>query len=170
MAFNWADYTLLVIISFTALLGFIRGWVHTLLSLMFWLCVFILSALFAEKLSLLLAPYIQSDSMRFAIALLCVFIISFIFITFVKALSVQFIHGPNTTKHRILGMIFGSGRGIIIVSVLLMLGTLIPLTSKAWWQQSYLIPKFESLNLWSQTLWSDTMRSAQQIDYPLSED
>jgi membrane protein required for colicin V production len=51
---------------------------------------------------------------------------------------------------RMLGMIFGVGRGVLLVGVLVLLGNFSPFAQDTWWQSSKLIPHFQGLALWLQ--------------------
>jgi membrane protein required for colicin V production len=45
-------------------------------------------------------------------------------------------------------MIFGITRGVIVVSLVVMLAGLTPLPEDTWWKESVLIPPFQSLAVW----------------------
>jgi membrane protein required for colicin V production len=53
-----------------------------------------------------------------------------------------------TGTDRFAGMIFGIVRGMVVVSILVMLAGLTPLPEDSWWKESKLIPPFQSLALW----------------------
>ena len=67
---------------------------------------------------------------------------------------------------RMLGIIFGIGRGAVIVSVLVLLAGLTPVPQDPWWSQSTFIPHFESLALKIQELLPPDI--AQQLTYKQS--
>ena len=46
---------------------------------------------------------------------------------------------------RVLGMIFGAGRGAVIVSALVLLAGFTDVMSEPWWGESVLLPRFEAL-------------------------
>jgi membrane protein required for colicin V production len=45
-------------------------------------------------------------------------------------------------------MIFGIARGLVVVSITVMLAGLTPLPEDSWWKESMLIPPFQSLAVW----------------------
>ena len=55
---------------------------------------------------------------------------------------------------KLLGVIFGSFRGIAIVTVLIMLAGVTTITSENWWQNSLLIRYFEHMAIWVKYLFS----------------
>ena len=58
---------------------------------------------------------------------------------------------------RLLGMIFGATRGMIVVLALLVLmpSLLTDIDQDVWWQQSQLIPEFLLMRDWSQQTFND---------------
>ena len=53
---------------------------------------------------------------------------------------------------RMLGVIFGGGRGAVIVAMLVLLAGFTALPQDPWWRQSVLIPHFEKLAVQIRTL------------------
>ncbi|TNC92448.1 MAG: colicin V production CvpA, partial [Thalassolituus sp.] len=54
-----------------------------------------------------------------------------------------------TGTDRVLGMVFGMVRGLLIVVVLVYLGQMTMLPGDAWWQESSMIPHLEVLAEWA---------------------
>jgi membrane protein required for colicin V production len=50
-----------------------------------------------------------------------------------------------TGTDRLLGMVFGAGRGAVLVALLVFLATLTPVAEDQWWSQSRLLPRFQLL-------------------------
>ena len=53
-----------------------------------------------------------------------------------------------TGTDRMIGMIFGIARGVVLVSVLVLLAGMTTMPQDPWWQQSVLIDVFHKLALW----------------------
>jgi membrane protein required for colicin V production len=49
---------------------------------------------------------------------------------------------------RMIGMIFGIARGVVVVSVLVLLAGMTTMPQDPWWQESALIDVFHKLALW----------------------
>ena len=49
---------------------------------------------------------------------------------------------------RLAGLLFGLGRGVLVISVLVFLARSTPLPREPWWQASQLMPMFQSVALW----------------------
>ena len=53
---------------------------------------------------------------------------------------------------RLIGVFFGLARGALLVAILVLLAGLTPFPDEPWWQSSRLIPHFQQLALWLQSL------------------
>ena len=53
---------------------------------------------------------------------------------------------------RLIGMVFGAARGILLVAILVLLAGLTPLPEEAWWVRSTLVGYFEELAFWLRDL------------------
>ncbi|MEW6038303.1 MAG: CvpA family protein, partial [Pseudomonadota bacterium] len=65
---------------------------------------------------------------------------------------------------RLAGLVFGLARGVLLVSVLVLLAGFTPLPRDPWWRASLLIPPFQSMALWIKTLLPAEI--AGQVAYP----
>jgi len=72
-----------------------------------------------------------------------------------------------TATDRALGMIFGVGRGIVIVSILVLLAGLTSVPEDPWWGESMLMAHFQDLAMWFRSMLPDDM--AERIQYQPSE-
>ncbi len=68
-----------------------------------------------------------------------------------------------TFMERFGGMIFGVVRGLIVVTVVVILAGLTPLPKDSWWTESTLIPPFQLLATWLRDHFSPGM--AEYISY-----
>lgn len=151
--FNWADYTVIGVVTFSGLMSLIRGFVREALSLATWIIAIWIGMHYAAIMGNILAPYIKSVSLRTPIG----FTVLFIAILIIGAL-INFIIGTLVDKtglgptDRVIGMVFGVARGILLVAVLLLLGHMTPMPENSWWKDSTLIPKFSPLEDWLKSL------------------
>jgi membrane protein required for colicin V production len=51
---------------------------------------------------------------------------------------------------RSLGLLFGGARGVLMITVCVMLGKMTPLPEDPWWQESQLLVHFEDFGVWVQ--------------------
>ncbi|MEO8400248.1 MAG: CvpA family protein [Gammaproteobacteria bacterium] len=166
--FNWVDYTILAIFIFSILGGFIRGGIKEIISLLTWFAAFIIAGLFANPLasyfsnSQAVQSAVSSASgalgataanqvslfslgISFAVIFFAVILIG----TMLGFLLNQAVVGSGVgIGNRLLGGIFGLGRGYLIVLVLIFLVQLSPLSKEQFWSQSSLVMSFQPAVEW----------------------
>ncbi|MGH1470005.1 MAG: CvpA family protein [Cellvibrionaceae bacterium] len=147
---NWADFAILGILVVSGLISLKRGFVKEALSLAGWVAAFIIAMLFGSSLETLFVDNISSPSIRKIVAFAILFVSTLIVAGLVNYLIGELVKitGLSGTD-RLLGMIFGFIRGVIIImAMLLLLPAIVPLDKEMWWQQSVLIPQFLSMEGW----------------------
>lgn len=142
--FNWADWAIIAILAISSLISLKRGFVKEALSLAIWIVALAIASLFSPKLAPVIAVYIETPSLQQMVAFASLFVatlliggaVNYLLSTLIKATGLS---GTD----RMLGVLFGLVRGLIIVMVILLYTPkLIPLNEDSWWQQSTLIPQF----------------------------
>ncbi len=142
---NWFDLIIIAIILISALISLVRGFI-TLAS---WLVAGFIAFRYFTPLASLLEPYIESPTLRTGIG----FSILFVFTLLVGA-AVNFMASQMVTKtglsgtDKSLGVVFGIARGVLIVTMLVLLAGLSPMPNEAWWQESALVEYFASIAVW----------------------
>jgi len=146
---NWVDVAILIIISLSAIISLFRGFVREAVSLATWVMAFWVAIGFSDKLEPMLRGTIESPAVRLTVAFASMFLITLIVGALVNYLIGQLVRktGMGGTD-RMLGIIFGIGRGIVIVGVLVLLGGIPPLSQEVWWQESTFIVHFQEMAIW----------------------
>ncbi len=146
---NWIDVAILIIISLSAVISLFRGFVREAVSLATWVLAFWVAISFSDKMAPLFESMIESPTIRLTVAFASLFLITLIAGALVNYLIGQLVQktGMGGTD-RMLGIIFGIGRGIVIVGVLVLLGGIPPLFEEVWWQESMLIKHFQDMAIW----------------------
>jgi len=146
---NWVDYSILAITAVSVLISFLRGFTREALSLAGWVAAFWIALSFSYKLESLLLPHIESPTPRLVVAFAIMFFATLMVAGLVNYLAVQLIEksGMGGTD-RMIGVVFGVARGIMVVLVLVLLAGFTPVPKDPWWQQSYLLHYFQDLALW----------------------
>ena len=163
--FNWIDYAILGIITFSLLISFIRGFVREALSLLTWVAAVWIAIHFFEALSLLLESSIRSPSLRNMASFGLLFIGTLILGAMVNYLIAQLVDRTGLSgTDRILGVLFGSVRGVLMVTILLMLARLTAFPQEPWWQASLLIPRFHPMEVWLHDLLPQSVLSHLQLE------
>lgn len=146
---NWADYVIIGIIALSALISLIRGFVREALSLVTWVVALWVAFTFHGILANLLVSHIHSDMVRTAVAFGSLFLASLILGGLINYLIGQLVDKTGLSgTDRVLGVAFGFARGVLLVSILLMLVKLTPMPNEAWWKSSLLTPQFSPVEGW----------------------
>lgn len=150
---NWADWTLLGIIAFSSLISVLRGFTKEALSLLIWLAAFVVARTFQPQAATLLAPQI-SDPMMLTIAAFVVLFVATLLVGAVLGYLVSFLIRVTglTTFDRVLGVVFGMARGIVVCVVVVALLRYTPWASAQWWTDSVVIEQLTVVEYWSRSV------------------
>jgi membrane protein required for colicin V production len=147
------DWIIVGIVLLSTLVSIKRGFVKEALSLVTWISAFVIARLFASQLSTLLADYIESPSMRLAVAFGLLFVATLIVGALLSHLVGEFVRVTGLSgTDRMFGMVFGLARGLLVLVVGAGLMRLTPLTEDEWWKDSHLIPEILEVEEWSREL------------------
>ncbi len=147
----WIDYIIIGVIAISALISLFRGFVKEVFSLLSWILAFWVAMRFGAEVADRLFGMVSTPSARLALGYLASFIVTLIagalFSHFMTLLVKQTqLQGTD----RALGLLFGGARGVLLVTVAVMLARLTPLDQDPWWQEAALIAYFEDLGVWLQ--------------------
>lgn len=150
---NWFDYAIIAIILISTLLSLVRGFFKELISLATWIIGFWVAFRFGRHFASFFEGYISSQAVRtivgFGLVFIVVVIIGAIFNYLISLLLVK--TGLNGTD-RIIGMIFGFARGVLLVAILILLFATTSLVQEVWWKKSVLLPHFKVVVDWLQSI------------------
>ncbi len=146
---NWVDVAILVIISLSAVISLFRGFVREAVSLAAWILAFWVAIGFSDKLEPMLRGSIDSSNIRLVVAFVVLFLITLIVGAMVNYLIGQLVRKTGMSgTDKMLGIIFGIGRGIALVGVLVLLAGIPQLSQESWWQESLLLGHFQEMAIW----------------------
>lgn len=146
---NWFDISILVIIFISAGISILRGFMREALSLLSWVLSFWVAISFSHKLEALLRDMIDSETVRISVSFAVLF-----FLTLLAGAMVNYLVGQLVKKtglggtDRVLGIFFGIGRGVIVVSVIVLLAGLTTVPQEGFWRDSILIEHFRAVAIW----------------------
>ena len=150
VSFTWVDWAIIAIIVVSALISLTRGFVKEALSLVTWILAGLVAWLFGGALAELLAPYIDTPSLRVIAACSILFILTLLLGGLINYLIGQLVIATGLSgTDRFLGMVFGAARGGLLVVVIVGLLSLAPVDGDTWWRESVLIPHFLLVADWS---------------------
>lgn len=158
----WIDYVIISLVLISAMTGLFRGLTKEFFALSTWVTAVwialtfdqafadVLNHVFKNDLIVQHAPrIIQHSSVQVFIAFALLFMATFVLGRLLSYLLGEIIKTVGlTVPDRLAGMIFGTGRGLITVLVVVMLAEFLPIPKNTWWQTSFLIPYFKAGAVW----------------------
>lgn len=146
---NIADYIIIAVIIISTLISLIRGFFKELISLAIWILGIWVAIKFHATFAEVFAPYISNISLRLIIGFASLFLSVLIFgAIFGYFLSFVIAKSGMSGFDRLLGMIFGCVRGVLLIAVVLLLISTTSFVQDDWWQKSVLIPHLQLLVDW----------------------
>lgn len=164
---NWADYTILVVLAFSVIISIIRGFVREAMSLITWVAAFWIAFTFYSILASMLEGDIHSNNLRMIVAFGGLFLATLIIGGLINYLIGHLVDRTGLSgTDRVLGLGFGFARGVLLITVMLMLAELTPMPNDVWWKTSVLIPQFQPVEKWLRGYMPQTVNDRmQQVSY-----
>lgn len=145
----WIDFAIIGLIALSAFISLLRGFIKEAMSLAVWIAAFVIASRFYLDLASYLGG-IQDDMVRNATAIAILFIATLVVGAIINYILAQLVIKTGLSgTDRLLGLVFGVLRGILLVSALLFFAdSFTGANEEQWWQDSLLIPHFEIYIQW----------------------
>jgi membrane protein required for colicin V production len=145
---NWLDYGILALISVSVLMGIIRGFVREAMSLVTWVVALTVGILYCQPVAALFTS-ISMEGVRLLLAFVLLALTTLIIGGIVSYFLARLINftGFNITD-KIIGILFGLARGVVVISLMVMLGEATPVKNDVLWKESKLVPRFLPMSEW----------------------
>jgi membrane protein required for colicin V production len=156
---NWPDYALIAIVAISILVGAWRGFVKEAFSLAVWIAAFLIAFQFSGTVAQYMEGSVSLPSARTALAFGGLFIAVLLvggLLTFLVGKLVEKTGLSGTD--RMLGGVFGTLRGVIMVIVLILVAGFTPVPQDPWWQESTVIQAMLPLADWFAGLLPESVR------------
>ena len=141
------DVIILFVICLSALFSLMRGFVKEAISLTTWIMAIWISTRLASRMAVILPDGIESEAVRLSVGFAILFIITLMIGALVNVLVTHFVKKTGLSgADRIFGILFGFLRGLLIIVVFVVVGSMTPLPQQEWWQSSNLLKRFEKLS------------------------
>ena len=146
----WVDYIIIGIIALSALVSLMRGFVKEALSLAAWVAAYFVAKWFYLDLSAQFVGKLEPEMLRHAAAAVALFVGTLFVAGLLNTLVGKLIAaGGLSGTDRMLGMVFGAARGVLIVAALsYFLGYFTRFPEQDWWRQSQMLPQFQQVGVW----------------------
>ena len=137
----WIDYLLIAIVVVSAVVSLFRGFFREALSLATWIAALLISWQFGGLLADGLQGWIGDPVVRLWAGRLLTFILVLVLGGLVGRLAGILMDSSGLTgTDRLLGMIFGMARGIVLAAILVVGLDVMGFDQSPWWNESKLIP------------------------------
>jgi membrane protein required for colicin V production len=163
VALTWVDYFIVGLVSLSAIVGFVRGFIREAVSLVAWIGAFVVGWTFFEDLAPHL-EFVSEPSLQLGAAFAILF-----FCTLIVGALINFLIGQMLAKgglsgtDRLAGFVFGVARGAILIAFLVLLAGLTSFPENPMWQEAQLIEYFRDLAVWLRDLMPPDI--AEKFDY-----
>lgn len=148
LVLNWNifDFIIVGIIFLSVITGFFRGFLREAISLATLFLAFYAALKFSPALGGIFQSFISTPKIRYIIAAILTFLIVLLLGMIINKLA----HGLVTVSglgliDKILGLVFGAARGVLFVTIILLIIQVGSFHHTAWYEQSQLTPRFQPI-------------------------
>ena len=146
---SWLDFLIVGVIALSALISLIRGFVKESISLLSWIAAGIVAFRYFSAMAELLEPYLADPTIRSMAAFAVLFISTLIIGAIINFIMSQLVSKTGLSgTDKALGVVFGGARGVLIVTMVVLLASLTPMPEAQWWQDSAMVGFFQQLAEW----------------------
>jgi membrane protein required for colicin V production len=146
---NGIDYTILGVLALSVLVGLWRGLVSEVLSLAAWIAAFWVAWTFGPVVAAQLEHSISLPAARILLGYGLCFVVVLVVCALLRFVTRRLLSGIGLGGlDRLLGMLFGFARGVLLVTLVVFLAGFTALTREAGWQRSLLLPQFTGMAGW----------------------
>lgn len=146
---NWTDYIIIGILAISVMVGLWRGLISEVLALAIWIAAFWVAWAFGPVVAEHLDRLITLPSARIIVAYGICFITVLMLGALLRFIISRLVESTGLSgTDRLLGMLFGFFRGVLLVTLLVFLIGFTAFTRDPWWQQSVLLPQFQRVAAW----------------------
>jgi membrane protein required for colicin V production len=154
----WIDLFIIAVIVLSALISLVRGFVKESISLVTWVVAGVLALRYYAPMADLLEPFINSVNLRQWVGGGILFIATLVVGAIVNFIVSQLVSKTGLSgTDKTLGVVFGAARGVLIVTMLVLLASLTPMPEADWWKESAMVGFFQQLAEWVRGVIPDDM-------------
>ena len=145
----WFDIAILAVIVLSSLISLVRGFVKESISLATWLAAGFVALSYYLVLADMLKSYVESPTIAQAASFGILFIATLVVGAIINFLVSQLVSKTGLSgTDKLLGVLFGVARGVLIVAMVVLFAGLTPMPEETWWQESMLVEHFMKVAIW----------------------
>ena len=139
------DYVVVVILTASVLIGVWRGVVGEIIALAAWVLAYFAARWWGSALAETFFGAISDPALRIVAGWVVVFVIVLLLMALVRLAVRGLLKALGLSlSDRLLGMIFGAARGLLIVCLLVAIGGMLSLAKEKWWSEAYFSAPLET--------------------------
>ncbi|MGA2778409.1 MAG: CvpA family protein [Steroidobacteraceae bacterium] len=144
-----ADLIIGLVLLTSTIVGLMRGFIREIAALVFWILGLWAAWIFGPSVEPYLGGYLSNPAVRPWIGRLVVLIVVLFAGYIVGLLLATLLRSAGLgVMDRLVGMLFGMLRGVVLLGILVICGELLHLNHESWWHRSKMIPYGETVGDW----------------------
>lgn len=143
------DIVILAVMAISLVFGLFRGLLRELLSLVSWVLAFWIAYRYSANVAEIIDRALQNPTLSQAVSAVLVFVIVLVALMVLTSLIAKVFKATGLAGiDRILGGLFGLGRGVVILLAALILASHTGAVEQDWYNASTMIPMFDRALDW----------------------
>jgi len=139
------DYVVITLVVASAVLGLWRGVVGEIIALVAWVLAFFAAKWWGTELAQTFFSGISDPAVRICAAWASVFVVVLVLMALLRLAMRGLLKALGLSlSDRLLGIVFGMARGLIIVLALVAVGGMTQVPKEKWWTEAYLSAPLET--------------------------
>ena len=139
------DYIVIAVVAASVLLGIWRGVVGEIIALVAWVLAFFAARWWGDEVANSVLNAIRDPALRLVAAWVLIFIVVLMLMALLRLAIRGLLKALGLSPtDRLLGMIFGVARGLVIVLALVVVGSMTMAAQQNWWVEAYFSAPLET--------------------------
>lgn len=139
------DYIVIAVVAASVLLGIWRGVVGEIIALVAWVLAFFAARWWGDEVANSVLNAISDPALRLVAAWVLIFIVVLMLMALLRLAIRGLLKALGLSPtDRLLGMIFGVARGLMIVLALVVVGSMTMAAQQKWWVEAYFSAPLET--------------------------
>ncbi len=160
----WPDYAIISTVVISILVGFLRGFIKEVLSLVIWGLAFLVAYQYGGEVAGMMEDHVSLPSARAAMGFAGLFVSVLLVGGLLSYLITRLVESTGLSgTDRLLGGVFGAARGLALVIVVLLIAGFTPIPADPWWSQSKLITRLTPMLHWAEAYLPNAIQ--EQLDF-----